>query len=180
MNPVAAWHEEHDYFKRLLQLLQEEADTLHEGGSPNYELMLDILSYLREYGDAVHHPREDEVCRRLVQRDPGQRAKVARLHQEHRVIAEAGETLRTLLEEAVADAMVSRSQIETAAATYIVYYGNHIDREEKEVLPAAGKALTEADWMAAKAAAVAAPDPMKGNGGDRFRALRRRIAAEAA
>lgn len=179
MNPVAAWHEEHAYFNRLLHMLQEETDVLSAGTTPNYELMLDIISYLREYGDQVHHRREDETFRRLVQHDPAQRKTVERLHQEHRVIAEAGEVLRTLLEEAVADAMVSRAQIEVAAATYIVYYRNHIAREEEEVLPAAAKALSEADWVAAKAAAVtpAASDLVPQ---DRFRALRRRIAMEAA
>jgi hemerythrin-like domain-containing protein len=179
MNPVAAWHEEHAYFKRLLHLLQEETDTLCAGGSPNYELMLDVISYLREYGDQVHHPREDETFRRLGQRNPGRRKTIGRLHQEHRVIREAGEILRDLLEEAVADTLVSRAQIEVAAATYIVYYGNHIAREEEEVLPIAAKELTDADWAAAKSAA-AAPAPAPGERQDRFHALRRRIALEAA
>lgn len=176
MDAVAAWHEEHSYFKRLLHLLQEEADMLHAGGRPNYELMLDILSYLREYGDAMHHPREDEAFRCLAQRNPQMRRIVWRLHQEHRVIAQAGEELARLLEEAVSDTMLPVSQIEVAAATYIVYYGNHIAREEEEILPAAARDLVEADWVAARAAGLGAADPMK----VRFRALRRRIALEAA
>lgn len=180
-NPVAAWHEEHAYFNRLLHLLQEEVDTLHGGGTPHYELMLDIISYLREYGDEVHHPREDEAFRRLVLRNPSTRKTVMRLQQEHRVIAQAGEALRKLLEDAVGDAMLSIADIEAAAATYIVYYGNHIAREEEYVLPAAAEALTEADWTAAKAAAAGGANPMLGaQPGDRFRVLRRRIALEAA
>jgi hemerythrin-like domain-containing protein len=177
MNPVAAWHEEHAYFNRLLHLLQEEVDTLYAGGTPNYELMLDILSYLHEYGDQVHHPREDEAFRRLAYHAPQLRKTLIRLHQEHQVIARAGENLRNLLQEVEADAMMSRAEIEVAAATYLVYYGNHIAREEEEVLPEAARILTEADWIAAKAAAVgnASREPAQ-----RFKALRRRIAAEAA
>lgn len=177
MNPVAAWHEEHTYFNRLLHLLQEEADALYAGNTPNYDLMLDILSYLREYGDQVHHPREDEAFRRLAQHRHTLRKTVARLHQEHRVIAQAGANLRELVEEAAADTMVSRAAIEVAAATYIVYYGNHMAREEEEILPEAATALTEADWVAAKAAAHPASQPA---GEDRFKALRRRIAGETA
>ncbi len=175
MNPVAAWHEEHSYFNRLLHLLQEEIDTLYGGGAPNYELMRDILSYLREYGDQVHHPREAEAFRRLALYSPAHRKSLARLQQEHRVVAQAGEKLRELLEEAAADTVVARAEIEVAAATYIVYYGNHIAREEQEVLPAASECLSEVDWIAAKAAAAGGA-PVQ----DRFRALRRRIAIEAA
>jgi hemerythrin-like domain-containing protein len=175
MDAVAAWHEEHSYFGRLLHLLQEEVDMLHAGARPNYELMLDILAYLREYGDRMHHPREDEAFRRLAQRNPRLRKIVWRLHQEHRIIAQAGEALATLLEDAVNDAMLSRQQIEVAAATYIVYYGTHIAREEEDVLPAAVRDLTDEDWAAARSEGLAAGDPLRG----RFRAMRRRIALEA-
>lgn len=178
MNPIAAWHEEHAYFGRLLALLQEEVESLYAGGMPNYELMLDILSYLREYGDQVHHPREDEAFRRLARHTPALRRTLTQLHQEHRVIAQAGERLHELLQEAAADAVIARAEIEVAAATYIVYYGNHIAHEEEDVLPAAAQALTEADWTAAKAAAPALPESDART--DRFRRLRRRIAAEAA
>ena len=40
-------------------LLRRELDAFHSGERPNYELMLDIISYLREYSDEMHHPRED-------------------------------------------------------------------------------------------------------------------------
>lgn len=180
VDPVKAWHTEHEYFRRLLALLQEQVDVLHAEGTPQYELMLDIIEYLREYSDRYHHPREDEVFRRLAQRNPARRADVARLHQEHRVLGRAGENLRVLLQQAVADAMVSRAEIEVAAATYLVYYGNHIAREEEEILGAAGRELTQEDWAAAKAAAPAGKDPLFGDEpGERFRDLRLRIAREA-
>lgn len=179
-DPTRAWHDEHMYFNRMLALLAKEVDVLATGETPNYGLMLDIISYLREYSDAVHHPREDEVFRRLARLRPDRELPVARLRQEHRVIAAAGETLRTLLEEAVADAMVSRAEIEIAAATYLVYYGNHIQTEEEDILPLAAKLLSEADWAAAKAMAPSAHDPVFGaNPSQRFSDLRRRIAAEA-
>jgi len=58
VDPVAAWREEHEYFARLLRLLQKQVDVFHAGGVPNYALMQDIVSYLREYSDQFHHPRE--------------------------------------------------------------------------------------------------------------------------
>ena len=90
LNPIAAWHEEHVYFNQLLHLLQREVDVFHAGTRPNYELMFDIVSYLREYSDRFHHPREDEAFARLAKRCPDMELQLARLAQEHRVIAQAG------------------------------------------------------------------------------------------
>lgn len=179
-DPIKAWHDEHMYFNRLLRLLQHEVDVFATAETPNYALMLDIIGYLSEYADLFHHPREDEVFRRLAQRCPDQKPALDRLHQEHRIIATAGSTLSRLLEEAVSDAVVSRAEIEVAAATYLVYYGNHIANEEADILPLAGRTLGEDDWKVAKAAAPASGDPLLGpNPVARFRDLRRRIANEA-
>lgn len=181
VDPIQAWHEEHVYFDKLLKVLRAELDVFYAGDSPNYQLMLDVITYLRDYSDQYHHPREDEAFRRLARRAPDRQLPLARLMQEHQVIAHAGEKLRNLLEEAASDAMVSRTEIEVAAATYLVYYGNHIAKEEEDILPRAAEALTEADWKAVKDAAPAGHDPLFGkNPQERFKALRHRIAVEAA
>ena len=180
MNPVKAWHEEHAYFSRLLNVLQEEVDNLHAGQGSGFDLLLDIVTYLREYSDQVHHPREDEAFRRLARRCPELRPTIAHLQQEHRVIAESGDRLRELLEEVAAGEVMPRAAIEAAAATYIVYYRNHIASEESEILPAAAVELTEADWAAAKSAAPSRGNPLAADIVDeRFRVLRRRIASES-
>lgn len=181
-DPVLAWHEEHVYFGRLLRLLQEQVDLFHDGGSPDYGLMQDIISYLTEYADVAHHPREDEAFTRLLRKRPALRGAIARLEQEHRVIAMAGDALSRLLQEVVAgDAILRRAEVEMAAATFLVYYGNHIAKEEEDVLPAARVELDAEDWAAVKAAAPLMQDPVFGRApAARFKALRHRIEHEAA
>lgn len=181
INPIAAWHDEHVYFNQLLQLLRRELDVFHRGGRPNYELMYDIVSYLREYGDQAHHPREDVAFERLAKRCPEIELALARLEQEHRVIAKAGEALQRQIEAILDGALVPRAEVETAAATYLVYYGNHIAREEEDVLTRAALNLTDADWEAVKNAAPLLRDPLFGKQThERYRELRRQIALEAA
>ena len=76
--------------------------------------------------------------------------------------------------------MVQRAEIEVAAATYLVYYGNHIAKEEEDVLPRAAQVLTQEDWEAVALAAPPGRDPLFGaDPVDRYRELRRRIALEA-
>lgn len=175
--PVTAWHEEHVYFNSLLERLQREVYVFHSGGRPNYELMYDIVSYLRDYGDEFHHPREDVAFERLMKRLPGMEIPLGRLAQEHRVIKQAGETLLRHIDAVLGGAIVPRGELEMTAATYLVYYGNHLAKEEEDVLPLAAKLLTPEDWDAVKNAL--AGDPLIVVDAQRYRELRRRIALEA-
>ena len=179
-NPIAAWHAEHVYFVRLLDLLQAHVDVFHTGARPNYELMLDIVSYLRDYSDQFHHPREDVAFARLAKRCPDMELVLARLGQEHRVIAHAGQTLLEQLQAILGGAIVPRAEVEVAAATYLVYYGNHIAKEEEDILGRAAQALTLEDWEAVRTAVPTGRDPLlHDDPEERYRELRRQIALEA-
>jgi hemerythrin-like domain-containing protein len=180
MNPIAYWHAEHVYFGHLLDLMRRQLDLLHRGERPNYQLMVDAIAYLRDYGDAYHHPREDVAFERLRSRCPDMEAVLARLHQQHRVIANAGERLRELLEAALQDSVVPRGELEVALATYLVFYGNHIASEEEDVLTRAAQSLTSEDWEAVKNAVRSSGDPLFGTHPEaRYRELRRQLALEA-
>jgi len=176
---VSTWYAEHANFARLLDLLEGQVAVFRAGEQPNYDLMLDIVYYLRHYPDVVHHPQEDIVFARLLERDPEMKPLVDRLGQEHRVIGAAGAQLLKLLDEVVAGALEPRSIVEAAAATYIAYYRQHLAAEDKEVVFRAAQLLRSEDW-AAVAAVSTKPDPLFAEDIEaRFRKLRRHIALEA-
>jgi hemerythrin-like domain-containing protein len=143
---VQEWRDEHRRFGELLERLQKEVELFATGERPDYALMLEILTYLREFCDRVHHRREDAAFARLARRVPQLQLPLARLQQEHRVIAHAGETLRGMLAAVLDGAAAPRAEIEAAAATYLVYYRNHIAHEEREILDRAQATLTAEDW----------------------------------
>lgn len=177
LNPVDIWHTEHVYFGRLLELLRREVEVFETGSRPNYELMLDVISYLREYSDRFHHPREDVAFARLARHCPEMGPVLGRLRQEHRVIANAGEKLFQLLSEVLDDAIVPRTEIEAAAATYLVYYRSHMAAEESQVLARAEDMLTPEDWDAVNAAVPPGDDPLFGESpAKHYRDLRRQFA----
>ena len=150
--PISAWHNDHVYFNELLGRLRAELDVFHRGERPDYERMCEIVTYLRDYGDAVHHPREGVAFARLAKRCPDMELALARLEQEHRVIAQAGQRLLEHIEAILGGAMVPRAQVESVLATYLVYYGNHIAKEEEDVLTRAAGVLTADDWAAVRRA----------------------------
>ncbi len=174
------WHAEHRHFTRLLDLLERQVAAFHADNQPNFELMHDVVSYLRFYPDRYHHPREDVAFARLAQRDPKIKPMVDNLTQEHRVIAAAGSELLRYLEQVVDDVVVERAKVEAAAATYLVYYRRHLALEDRDIVPRAEQLLTPQDWAAVMAAIPHGPDPRFGEDADaRYRELRRQIALES-
>jgi hemerythrin-like domain-containing protein len=179
-DPLAAWHTEHINFARLLDILEEQVTAFRRGVGPNYALMADILYYMRNFADRVHHPREDVAYARLAERDPGIKLVANRLLQEHRVLATAGDDLLAHINEAGEDIVTPRAALEAAAATYLVYYRHHLSTEERDVMPRAAQVLTEQDWAAVEATLPASPDPLfGGNVLERFETLRRQIDLDA-
>jgi hemerythrin-like domain-containing protein len=83
---------------------------------------------------------------------------LARLEQDHRVIAQAGETLLRQIDAILGGAIVSRAELEVTAASYLVYYGNHIAKEEEDILTRAALHLNDEDWKAIKATAPGGAD----------------------
>jgi len=174
---LAVWHAEHVNFARLLDLLETQVAAFHRAERPNYDLMGNIVYYLRSFADRFHHPREDVAFARLVERDPGMQLVINRLLQEHRVVATAGDEFFNRLNEVAADVMTPRATVEAAAATYLVYYRHHIAAEERDIMPRAAQLLTAQDWAAV--AANVPPDPLFGDVVEaRFQELRSQIAGE--
>jgi hemerythrin-like domain-containing protein len=180
MDPISVWHGEHMRFSHMLDFLERQMTAFHAGKDPNYELMRDVILYLHDYGDRLHHPREDAAFARLVLRDPEFQAQVNQLLQEHRAISVAGEALLELIEQILEDATIERAKVEAAAALYLVYFRNHLAAEEREVLPRAAKVLTPEDWADVAAAVSLIPDPVFGDDVvAQYRELRGWIAREA-
>jgi hemerythrin-like domain-containing protein len=179
-DPISVWHQDHVKFAQLLDLLEAQVAAFHGGEQPNYELIGDVVFYMRSFADCVHHPREDVAFARLVAHEPALELVVNRLLQEHRVIVHAGDELLARLDEAAEDVLVPRAALESAAATYLVYYRQHLLTEERDIMPRAAQALTGDDWAAVAQAVPALADPLFGlDVQARFRELRRQIDREA-
>jgi hemerythrin-like domain-containing protein len=180
---IAAWHAEHLNFARLLRLFEEQVVRFAADNAPDYALMRDIVYYLNNFPDLHHHRYEGEVFERVGRIDATLRPLVARLLQEHRVIAGCGVRLLVLIEAVIDDAVVTRADVEAAAATYLVYYRAHLDAEEATMLPRVTALLKESDWVevAAAVARKSSGDPLFGPAAEeRFRGLRLAIEREAA
>ncbi len=83
-------HLDHINISRLLDILDEQIRRYGRGQTPDYPLIVDILRYMEDYPDTVHHPREDMMFGRMRDRgvDMEMETTLRDLEQQHRDIRE--------------------------------------------------------------------------------------------
>ncbi|MCC6194730.1 MAG: hemerythrin domain-containing protein [Burkholderiales bacterium] len=170
------WQNEHANFARLLDLLIAEVDRFHAGDTPNYDLMLDIMFYMIHYSDVVHHPREGLVFARIRQRDDSVAPLLDELDRQHEELHRLGGALVTGLGDVINGTVVPRESIEAPARHYAATFRNHMQTEDKALLPLIRRWLDARDWAAIDLAIRHVEDPLFGRNPERhFAALEARL-----
>ena len=126
---------DHANMAKLLDLLDAQLLLFDAGGSPDYNLIMDIMDYTSNFLDRCHHPTEDLVFRRLMRRDPGSRQVVETLLQDHQALAQLTYQIAEALTTVVLDADMPREQIAHLAWEYVDVNRRHMEKEEATVLP---------------------------------------------
>ncbi len=166
---------DHLNMARLISVLDLEMRTLEGAGAPDFELMLDILDYALNYPELCHHPQEDLVYRRLMERDPVSSEVVEDLLEEHEKLTAITKEFAELLRGITLDGEVPREKLGALGREYVAVHRRHIEREEITVFPLAEKALREEDWVEIDAA-ISGDDPLFGpEVADRYLALYKSI-----
>ena len=177
---IEALKADHVIFQKLLRVFESELALFHDGEKPvDYEIMRDVMHYVTNYPDRKHHPMEDLIFGRLLQVEPAARRPVEELQQEHEWLATTGTELLRLLDEIVADAMISRDSVESLARTYLQRLRAHMDQEEATLFPMAAERLSPEDWAALTVAGKRLGDPLFGGAqaDQKYRAIRERLGA---
>lgn len=159
---VRQLEDEHRNFKRLLVLFERELQLFHEGEKPDYGFMRDVMHYMIQYPDRVHHPKEDAMIERLVHRAPEARPLVEGLMREHEQITAKASELLAALEEILDEAFISRESVETMAAQYAASLRAHMRKEEEALFPMLLAHLTSSDRVEVEAAFAGRGDPLFG------------------
>jgi len=160
---MVALNNEHRYIASLLDALAEQADKLLPGHTPDYGMIRDITHYMAHYPDEFHHPREDLLFDRLVERDPESREVVAELQEGHREIYRRNRELLDALDRILSDGSTADNQrLKFLCDRYIGYYWEHVNTEEGTVFPLATAKLRQEDWYAVNSRARYVDDPLFG------------------
>lgn len=164
--------------RSLSMLLQQ---SRREGRLPPFDVLRAMMFYIDEFPERLHHTKESELLFPKVRaRAPELASVLEKLERDH----VAGERAIRELEHALLAFEVMgesrREAFEAAAERYIANYLEHMAREEADIIPAAKRLLTEADWAELDAAFAANKDPLTGHEPeDGYRPLFRQIVNSA-
>jgi hemerythrin-like domain-containing protein len=162
-------HEEHGavaaVLHSLLAMLRQGPDTEPERF---FDVLRAMLFYIDEFPEQRHHPKESNLLfPKLARARPELLPVIHRLESDHM----AGEgRVRELQHLLLAWELIGESRreaFESRVREYVTFYLNHMRTEETEVMPAAEKGLSAADWAELDAAFAADRDPLAGGVRDR-------------
>lgn len=170
---------DHTNIATLLKVLEHKLDLIRSGQAVKYKLIADIIGYLRDHADRYHHPKEDLIydyfCKYRAQSDAEISTTMKAQHDElHEVTVELGEVVDLIL----LDAVIPLDQLSQKLERFITMQWEHLNYEEKEVLPLLKAKLTEDDWRSIEQSWQHArtDDPLFGKNVDKqYEALAERI-----
>lgn len=172
--------QDHRRLARLLDLLDTLLDNFHDGREPDYELMCEMLEYLENYADQVHHPAEELIFDRLIEQGHEKRQVLDVLHHQHGLLSQMNKRFRQSLEGIVHEEVLLREDVERQGRELVAMLREHLDLEEAEAFPFAREHLTEDDWRAIDEAAPHINDPLFGDPDPaRFRMLYQHLMEQA-
>lgn len=153
---------DHRNMNRLLSLLRAELDTSRGGRSWDFDLLRSVMEYALHFPDLCHHPKEDRIYRRMLERDPAAAGRVGDLMRDHAHLGELTRKLAATLRNLEHDVEMPRQWLENLVESYITANRRHIAAEEQTFFPQAIVTLTDADWREIDVGSSGDPDPLFG------------------
>jgi len=177
---MAQLHQDHINLSRLLGVLKTKLAGLKSGERPDYQLLLDAITYIIDYADAYHHPLEDIIYRYAEAQYPDQQAVLQEIEQEHVSIREASASFQLLTENILHDAIVPMDQYTERLESFIDQQFAHLNREEGRIFPMLDNAMTDNDWQSVMMQVTEQDDPLFGeNVADEYKRLYRELMLES-
>ena len=109
------------------------------------EASIAVMSYMTEYPDAYHHPREDAMFARLAKRDSSLVARIAEIKRAHRTIGSAGKKLLAALQRLEGNPRVDEGGVISRMNDYVKALREHMSIEERDLFQRAREVLDEQD-----------------------------------
>ena len=160
-------HREHRAIHAILHCLEKVVEETREHKlAPEFEFFDAVISYMRDFPDRLHHPKEDEYLFKALRKTAPELSGVLdELHDQH---VEGDRLLSGLawkLEDwrKSPDDRTIASDFFAQVEAYIDFQRRHAAREERTVMPEARKRLGAQDWAEINAAFLDNDDPIFGS-----------------
>lgn len=153
---------DHRNMRQLLRVLEEELQAYDTRGSADFDLMKQILEYTLHYPNLIHHPREEALFRRLLERDRASKVMVGDLTKEHEGLAHLTDRFAAALHNVAHDVELPRAWFRKLADEYLARSRQHMDTEEQKFFPRLIAVFSDEDWVDFDGLAARGYDPLFG------------------
>jgi len=171
---------DHRNMRQLLRVLEEELHAYETRGSADFDLLKQILEYTLHYPNLIHHPREEALFRRLLERDPASKVMVGDLTKEHEELARLTHRFAAALHNVAHDVELPRALFNKLADEYVSRSKQHMETEEQQFFPRLMAVFNDQDWADFDGLAKRGYDPLFGTTIEKYyKTLHQRILSSA-
>ncbi len=156
-------HLDHLNLSRLLEVLKDKLVSLKAGERPDYQLILDVVTYIVDYADAHHHPLEDQIYDYTIHQYPSSKQMLSEVEGEHKQIRDDTREFQQLIESILMDSVVSMDIFNQRLEDFIRQQYDHLNNEEGNVFPLLEKLLQDKDWLNLQVRLQTREDPLFGD-----------------
>ena len=169
---------DHAAMADVLCCLDRQTGRLEADAPVDFDVIRAALDYFEGFPAQCHHPKEDLVFARLVERDRLSAWIVGDLQAAHRQQAENLGAFATAIRAVMLEAELPRAQIAGWARNFIALQRRHMAMEQANFFPAAERSLSSADWHALEQIVPGGAESLHGSAAERrYDALRLTILA---
>ncbi|MCW8334493.1 hemerythrin domain-containing protein [Vibrio sp. SCSIO 43135] len=167
---------EHGYMVRLLAILRSKVAMLRNEQSINYSLVREVVDYLANHSERVHHPKEDILYGYFIEKY-GQQFEISNLEHEHVELSKKTHAFLDTVDMILSDAVIPQDIFIGQLEEFVLSQKRHLETEEQSVLPLINKTFTTQDWQEVESRwSVSEDDPVFGETiADRYQQLAQRV-----
>lgn len=154
MHPIQhQLHSDHHHMQLLLSCLGQEIDCFDFDSqrSADMDIIVSALDYFHVYPDKWHHPAEDVIFQRLLDKKLGKKVILEKLLREHEKIILETIKINQLFQAAADDCVVSVTDLVNSAREFISLQRAHLNTENEFIYPLLSEAFDAEEWKAIEA-----------------------------
>ncbi len=137
---------EHSYMVRLLVILDQQLVKLKDDHKVDYRLINQVVRYLQRHSETTHHPKEDILYHYYLEHY-GHDANIENLELEHDDLSAITQEFADLLAMILSDVVVPKEVISEHLSDFIYRQKQHLDFEERKILPQLSQYFSDQDWL---------------------------------
>jgi len=141
-------HKDHFHLQRLLNCFSHEIDCYDYDSKrmADLDIILSALDYVHIYPDKWHHPAEDVIFEKLIQKQVKESELIKELQSEHQQIIQETNKVLDLFNCVAEDCIITADELLTAARHFITLQRHHLEKENEHIYPLMDTAFSEKDW----------------------------------